>query len=283
MKITRSQLRSIIKESILLESRKMKQQFYDKVRSKHPELDQAYYVHWIEYYPWKRGDLPSEKHIQSYPSGHGNKRLYHFSDFIDITIQKQLRNNSEISVNLVDPSGKTTAPHQERWGPVGIVLQGIPTFGGGGDTMSISQPTLSGKRRYPVASHDKRKDLVGDEDYEPEKYLKRYGDSRGQDIDFDQKGLFSREIKDFLYAYEEFYIVPKKFVGIVFHTRGSSEYEYEDTDMEGQSEELTLKKLRSYAEKYNVPLGINKDGIGNLYRSLYNGNYRHAEYLPSYI
>ena len=35
MKITRTQLVNIIKQSIILESRKMKQQFYDQVRSKY--------------------------------------------------------------------------------------------------------------------------------------------------------------------------------------------------------------------------------------------------------
>ena len=41
----RKLIREMIKES-LFESRKIKQQFYDQVRSKYPDIDNAYFVTW---------------------------------------------------------------------------------------------------------------------------------------------------------------------------------------------------------------------------------------------
>ena len=48
MKITNKKIRALIQESIaeLLESRRIKQQFYSKIRAQYPDIDKAFFVHW---------------------------------------------------------------------------------------------------------------------------------------------------------------------------------------------------------------------------------------------
>jgi len=252
MIITRRQLVSIIKKSIILESRKMKQQFYDQVRSRYPDIDRAYFVHWIMNRENKWEELAD--------------RLTHIAE----------GTGYEYSANLVDPSGGIVEPHFGdfgAWGPIGIVFQGIPTFGRALDSSTDNMETASGTRRYPgeVSLSQQDVNLKG----EPTDYYKT-GYPQVDDIDYDVSSNLefatpSRKVMDltlaepfvthqpnFGYSGSEFTVVPKKVAAVVY----LPEYD--------RFPDRTKEELTKSFQTFRMPHVVGKNQVSELYRSLYN-------------
>ena len=77
MRISEGHLRRLIRESIIKETRFSKQQFYNKVRSKHPGVDDLFFVHWVH------GDK-SENEIGDEKKSTDNKKVGYLKQFTDL-------------------------------------------------------------------------------------------------------------------------------------------------------------------------------------------------------
>jgi len=249
MRITRRQLKNIIKESMLLESRKMKQQFYDQVRSKYPDIDRAYFVHWI---------LNRDNQWEELAN-----RLMYMTAGTDY----------EYSANLVDPSGGVVEPHFGDWGPIGIVFQGIPTFGRALDSSSENIETQSGIRRYPgeVNLNQQAVNIKGqpidyfetgfpledDFDYDMSANLE-YTTPSSRVMDLSKPEPFVTHQPDFSYSSSEFTVVPKKVAAVVY---------LPDHDRFPDRAQTELGKS---FQTFRIPHVVGKSQVSELYRSLYD-------------
>jgi len=249
MRITRRQLKNIIKESMLLESRKMKQQFYDQVRSKYPDIDRAYFVHWILNRDSQWEELANRLMYMTAGTGY------------------------EYSANLVDPSGEVVEPHFGDWGPIGIVFQGIPTFGRALDSSSENIETRSGIRRYPgeVNLNQQAVNIKGqpidyfetgfpledDFDYDMSANLE-YTTPSSRVMDLSKPEPFVTHQPDFSYSSSEFTVVPKKVAAVGYlpdHDRFSNRAQTE---------------LGKSFQSFRIPHVVGKHQVSELYRSLYD-------------
>ena len=249
MRITRRQLRNIIKESMLIESRKMKQQFYDQVRSKYPDIDRAYFVHWILNRDNQWEELANRLGYMTTGTGY------------------------EYSANLVDPSGEVVEPHFGDWGPIGIVFQGIPTFGRALDSSTENIETQSGVRRYPgeVNLNQQAVNIKGkpidyfetgfpqedDFDYDMSANLE-YTSPSSRVMDLSKPEPFVTHQPDFSYSSSEFTVVPKKVAAVVYlpdHDRFSDRAQTE---------------LDKSFQSFRIPHVVGKSQVSELYRSLYD-------------
>ena len=261
MKITNKTIRALIQESIagLLESRQLKQQFYNKIRAKYPDIDKAFFVHWI------RSDFDQWEEL--------DKRLGYILG----------GSQREISSNLVDPAGKTVAPHYGDWGAIGIVFQGIPTFGSMGDVGSWGSETPSGMRVYPgnvQIDQQMRGPYTGElMDYYAEAEIEDPKDTR---VDYSVKTNLERKFPldrpnnvaldlsiptPFLthqpgYAYEggEFLVIPKKLHAVVYLPY----YDYLEDQID------TMAGINHFRDNYSsIPFITGREQTGELYRRLY--------------
>jgi len=249
MRITRRQLKNIIKESMLLESRKMKQQFYDQVRSKYPDIDRAYFVHWILNRDSQWEELANRLMYMTAGTGY------------------------EYSANLVDPSGVVVEPHFGDWGPIGIVFQGIPTFGRALDSSTENIETQSGVRRYPgeVNLNQQAVNIKGepidyfetgfpledDFDYDMSANLE-YTTPSSRVMDLSKPEPFVTHQPDFSYSSSEFTVVPKKVAAVVY---------LPDHD---RFRDRAQTELGKSFQNFRIPHVVGKSQVSELYRSLYD-------------
>ena len=244
----RKLIRKLIKES-LFESRKVKQQFHSQIRSQYPDIEEAYFVHWI----WE--DITQWEHLES--------RLN----------QIMAGTRIEYSANLVDPSGNSVQPHYGDWGPVGIVFQGIPTFGSTIDLESGWEDTPSGTRRYPslLSVNRYRTARDGNQYFEIE-------DPQEEDTDFDvfsniemntptQKAMdlsvprpFMRSHPGFPYPYAEFFVIPKVVKGVIY----LPEYD--------RHTDIAQKSIADSSRRFNIPHVQGKENISKFFKFLYENN-----------
>ena len=193
MRITRKQLRRLIE----IYSRQAKVDFVNKTKSRHPSIDQAYFVHWF--------GAPNCGDKKSF-----DLHLGEINRFIN-------RKGQETSANILDPTGLNVTPHYmeegifQGWGPIGIVFQGIVTYGSTSDTMSMRQQTPSGLRIRPDETHG---DYVTDTDaiYKTDSF---------PGYDKKDPDTFLKHAEDLQYNMTEFVVVVKKIHGIVYHTQSS--------------------------------------------------------------
>lgn len=249
MRITRRQLRNLIKNSMVLESRKIKQQFYDQVRSQYPDIDRAYFVHWI---------LNSDNQWEELAN-----RLEYMTTGTDY----------EYSANLVDPSGGVVEPHFGDWGPIGIVFQGISTFGRALDSSTENIETPSGIRRYPgeVNLNQQAVNIKGkpidyfeagfpqqdDFDYDMSANLE-YTSPSSRVMDLSKPEPFVSHQPDFSYSSSEFTVVPKKVAAVVY---------LPDHDRFPDRAQTELGKS---FQSFRIPHVVGKHQVSELYRSLYD-------------
>ena len=203
---------------------------------------------------------------------HGDKSENEIGDELQEKLNRWLkRSTADISANIVDKSGESVGSHQEIWGPVGIVFQGIPTLGSYYDVSSQSRGENRNQRMYPttLGMNSARERTSWDIDshdigYEPEADLATDGHSRF--IDFSLEDPFGNISSDYPYQWDEWLVVPKKIIAIVI----------EDLDPSIEEYEIDINKLinvvRIVSKKYSIPLFIGKDRISKLYRNLYGNN-----------
>jgi hypothetical protein len=258
----RKVIREMIIESILKETRLQKKDFA-MFKKGVPSIDQAYYVHWVPQNIYG-GNLPN----------------LHFSDLIPI-IKNLMKKES--SFNLVDPSGQTTIPYYDTWGPVGIIVQGVVTYGGTRDLGSTRDKTASGER-YRPSEIDSRGRLIPGKRFSPsEDFKKALFDDDGRylgDEPYDiEPNTFLSHIPDFPYSGSEFIVKPQVLSGIVLHTQSEYPDVYHDSAGDpGTLDEYTdaenIAKIKSIAQQLGVPLAVGHNQIGDLYRYLYSNNPR---------
>jgi len=262
MRLTRKTLRKMITESLLKETRLQKKDF-EMFKKGVPSIDQAYYVHWV----------PQNVYGPGIPN-------LHFTDLEPVigSIMKR-----EHSFNLVDPAGQTTIPHYSEWGPVGIVVQGVVTYGEVRDVSSSPSQTPSGTRYYPSEVDMDGRHTPGLR-FDPKvAFSKNVWDSSGNfqgiepyDINSD---TFLNHIPDFIYAGAEFIVKAQSLAGIVLHTQSEYPRAYHDSHGEpGSLDEFTddenITKVKNISNRLNIPLAVGHEQIGNLYRYLYSNNPR---------
>ena len=234
---------------MLLESRKMKQQFYSQVRFKYPDIDRAYFVHWILNRDNQWEELADRLEYMTTGTGY------------------------EYSANLVDPSGRVVEPHFGDWGPIGIVFQGIPTFGRALDSSTENIDTQSGIRRYPgevslsqqlvnikgepIDYFDTGYPLEDDVDYDVMSNLEYVSPSR-KVMDLNLPEPFVTHQPNFSYSSSEFTVVPKKVVAVVY----LPEYD--------RFSDIAQENLSKSFQSYRIPHAVGKNQVSNLYRFLYS-------------
>ena len=259
MKITNKKIRALIQESIsdLLESRRIKQQFYSKIRSKYPDIDKAFFVHWIA------NDTDQWEEL--------DKRLRYMLTGTQF----------EYSANLVDPAGISTDPHYGDWGPIGIVFQGIATFGSMGDVSAYGSETPSGMRAYPgLIPVDQQMtnfkgepmnyydDVMVDDPKDTEvDYLVKtnlaqtypHGDDVAMDLSIPQPFLTHQP--GFGYSQGEFLVIAKKVHAVVY----LPDFDYIADQLDPQA------GIADFQAKYGNQLAFAQGpaAVGALYRSLY--------------
>ena len=259
MKITNKKIRTLIQESIagLLESRRIKQQFYSKIRAKHPDIDKAFFVHWIA------NDTDQWEEL--------DKRLRYMLTGTQF----------EYSANLVDPAGISTDPHYGDWGPIGIVFQGIATFGSMGDVGSYGSETPSGMRVYPgIIPVDKEMTTISGEpmnyyddvnvddpkdteiDYLVKTNLAQiypHGDEMGMDLSVPEP--FLTHHPGFAYSGGEFLVIAKKVHAVVY----LPDFDYLADQLDPQP------GIADFKAKYGNQLAFAQGpaDVSALYRSLY--------------
>ena len=248
----RELIREMISETIR-ESRKIKKQFYDQVRSKYPDIDSAYFVHWNR--------MGSRKN----PPDWGRARLH-----IEEMIKAITSGGFDVASNLVDPSGKDTDPNGggDSFGPIGIVFQGIPTAGFARN-VSSSIENVSGNQSKRTRYYD-----TGFEDYDINRDLiNQFGINK---LDLSKEKPFLSK-QDFFYSTTEFGVVPKRIVGIVYHVDRSDITDGELADWPGAEDhdrKTLISEMKKVAKEYGLPLAIGKTEIGAFYRYLYSNNPR---------
>lgn len=258
MKITRVSLKRLIRECILRESREAKQQFYNQVRSKYPDIDRAFFVTW-------HGDGVRDRQTDELI-----KPVWDFTEESVRELLKKVESNPtfDIACNLVDPAGKNVLPHKGTWGPVGIVLQGIPTAGYNEDVASSQKDSRKETGRWRV--YDKA-------DYDVERDL--FTDYAGKKV-FDKNipNPFISHQPSFDYSYNEFAVVPKKIVGIVYHndipwieqnSEDDDVYHWSTLYHGGFDPNYIGDKMRDVGKKLNLPVAVGPYEISDFYRSLY--------------
>jgi hypothetical protein len=175
---------------------------------------------------------------------------------------------ADIACNLVDPSGVDTNPNNptDSFGPIGIVLQGIPTAGFKGNVGSDVE-SIDDRDQFRTRYH-----YTGHSDYDVERDLF---------TDFDGNTHFDKTVSEpflvpqkMFYSATEFGLVPKKIVGIVYHVDYNEVVGGELASWPGsENHDLdTLKrKMRELGARHGIPVSIGRAEIGGFYRSLYRG------------
>ena len=262
MEISEGNLRRLIRESILKETRIQKQDFATFKRSV-PSIDKAYYVHWVRQNIYG-GILPE----------------LHFSDLTPIVGNVM---KTENSFNLVDPLGKETIPHYDEWGPVGIVVQGVVTYGEVRDVGATRSQTDSGPRYYPNEDNYDGRHTPGKRFDANDAFKKPAYDLSGDFKGIEPFGIdhdtFLNHIPDFPYSGSEFIVKPQALMGIALHTQSEYPRAYHDGyGPEGTLDEFTdaenIDKIKNIASRLNTPLAIGHEQIGKLFRYLYANNPR---------
>jgi len=253
----------LIRESIRLqETRKTKQEFYDQVRSKYPDIDRAFFVHWV-----------------------GEERRQW--DTLDERIEEMTSGTTdEYSCNLIDPAGMTIDSHRRgNWGSIGIVFQGIATFGSVRDVHSYRVQTDSGVRAYPrvIRSPKEETDRLGQPQdrflnidltdnpkdqsgsYSSESNLARVRPSvLGMNFNdqFNPEPFLAHQPR-FPYSEAEFLVIPKTVHAVVYIPEN-----------DGTRDPFTPDYIEEFIAKHGdkYPLVQGKNNIGNLYRNLYRGS-----------
>lgn len=253
MKITRKQLRQLIKENLLVESRRLKHQFREKIIDRYPDIKDAFYVHWI------KSDVNQWDRLR-----------YKLEMILGGT-------NREFSSNLVDPSGQTVNPHFGDWGSIGIVFKGIPTYGSHWDAMASVTQTNSGKRLYPTVVRTDQPEFPDDEPLEDFEEIYIDSDDSNEDynvstslerlspdiisMDLSVEKPFLTHHEGFPYSGSEFFIVPKKVMGVVYIQEKDSFFD--------KTKNNFLLSSQNFPQITHVE-GI--ENIGKFYRTLYNNN-----------
>lgn len=250
MKLSRRQLRLLI-ETFLTETRAHKKAF-SIYRDKY-NLSSMFYVHWTD---------------EADPNS-----LQRFLDKIE--------SGTEVSANLIKRNETETGPHLDTFGNLGIVFQGIPTMGSNVDLKSQFEDTPSGKRlRFDddqdyirwgditITPKDKLDsefilpDLNPESDYTPD-------DAKRRKIDLgDQKNasIFSDDVDNITgVGHSEYFVVPKKIVGIVIHDSDSNPYGWSGRENEDTA---TIRQLGKLSSLIGVSFASGKD-ILPYFRSLY--------------
>tara|TARA_R110002153_G_scaffold1395_3_gene7234 strand:- start:14082 stop:14909 length:828 start_codon:yes stop_codon:yes gene_type:complete len=274
MRITKRQLTGLI-QAVLSEagwSRGAKVDFGKQIRDNHPELNRAYYTHWI-----RTNDAPMFD---------SNRKVTGYIGFRELLVSKLkwfMNSHREISVSLADPSGRNISSFRNAYGDIGIVMQGVVTYAGGGDTGSSNEDTPSGKRLFATF-------IPEDDDETDESYgthynaIRHLGSDAGSRIG--EKDLFINPIDGFRYSSQEFNIVPKKIIGLLLHTSfvrdGTYDPENNRFDIprvkakEESFNDEDNKVYASFIEKvgrdFNIPVAIGKDQIREFIVGLYRGN-----------
>lgn len=248
MKITRSDLKSIIKEMLLSESRLAKQQFYQKVRSKFPGVDDLFFVHWI----------------RAYGVSDGEEMVYHLRNKINLFANSKGR---DFSANLVDMSGKNISSHKDAWGPVGIVFQGIPTMASARDVEAGDKKSHAGTRAYPRTlgrDENERYTIPAtwpklgyelDDISDPSPYRKAI-------IDFSKEYPFKNISDEYPYTQDEWIVVPKKIIAVIINEKDGS---IDDNELD--IEEI-IESAEEFCQSQAIPLIVGHDKIRNFFRSL---------------
>ena len=291
MKLTRRQLSMLVRQH-LTESREIKQQFYDQVRAKHPDIDNSFFVTW-----WGDGyhKYTYNKHTK------GRKKEFVPSwEFLDTWLTEFLPkvNSSatfDIPCNLTDPSGKDIAPHGGTWGSIGFVFQGISTLGYNNDMGTSKEGS---EDQHSPRTRMRVEDEYLNNEYSPfrDLYSKELHDVRVEDPDepygystkkvqgpteivFDEEKdqPFLSHQERFTYSWNEFGVVPKKPIAIVYH----NDIEFIKRENIGDEPEwATLvdeevdpvyagEQIRKVATKFGLRSAIGPKEIGKLYRQLY--------------
>jgi len=251
MKILRKQLRQLIIENLLDESRQLKKQFKEKVVDKYPDIKDAFYVHWIK------------SNVNQW-----DRLRYKLEIILGGT-------NREFSSNLIDPSGQTVNPHFGDWGSIGIVFKGIPTYGSHWDSMASVTQTDSGKRLYPSMVYTDQPEFEDDEPLENFEEIYIDPDDSNEDynvstslerltpdmisMDLSVPKPFLTHHEGFPYAGSEFFIVPKKVMGVIYIQDKDSFFDATKNDF-----------LLSSQNFPQIPHIEGIENIGDFYRFLYN-------------
>jgi|TARA_R110001583_G_C5582805_1_gene403039 hypothetical protein len=307
MKLTRRRIQQLIQESLidLLESRILKQKFYQQVRSKYPDIDQAYWVVW-----WRDGIAPKTVWEST-------------ADQLTETLPKIGPSTTfDIPCNLVDPGGVNILPHAGFWGSVGLVFQGIPTAGFKFDVGSnIKGKQKSDRQRWnidklsPIVNKpntwapgaeavrnpdgsikwSEEGDLIrtgGDafrkgrspEDYDADIDLFQGYENYSSIPTFDVNvaSPFLTHQPGFKYNVTEFAVVPKRAVGLVLHNdldyieqktgKRPTQWHTQGSD-EGNLNTPpaeTAKEMKKVAQQFNLPIFIGPKQISEYYKSLYS-------------
>tara|TARA_R110002153_G_scaffold1395_3_gene7235 strand:- start:15182 stop:15985 length:804 start_codon:yes stop_codon:yes gene_type:complete len=263
MRVTRRELSELISQSLKEAhySQGSKREFGKQIRDRHPELYDAYFIHWIHLKDGRNSIFNNED---------GEFSKVKFAYALEHRINDINSNRRELSTILVDPSGKNLEPFESgHWGLCGIIMQGIPTFGGGGDLMSDMEMTPSGNRYYP-GKHpaDEEEDSEWGERYDPEEYLgKEVGERVGE------KGLFSNPagIRGLAYSYEEWIVVPDRVVGIVVKESVTNEYEDSTGSVTrvNRPDAAAVQIVRGIAAKHGIPFAYGDEEMSALYKRAY--------------
>lgn len=252
MKITRRQLKQLLRKTILNESRLAKQQFYQKVRSRFPEVDDLFFVHWI--------------------SGRRVKEMSEIARELDSKLDFFPKSGGqEFSANLVDLTGKNIGSHEEDWGPVGIVFQGIPTMASTTDTSTYGRKTQTGERLYPTAlGQGERHSGVEDIDsfIDSKKFgyelddIADPGARGGPVVDFSKDQPFKNISSNYPYQWDEWLVVPKRIIAVVVDDEDESIEEY------GLDIDKIIEDVKKVCQKKEVSLIIGNSNISNFFKSL---------------
>jgi hypothetical protein len=272
----RKLIRQLINGALLEESREQKQQFYTKVRSKYPDMDNAFFVMWWGdgIYDWSKKELKSPVWDTT--------RLY-LSDLLE---KVGPNTTFDISSNLVDPSGRDILPHGGDWGSVGIVFQGIPTIGYNRDIGSGHRDRMTDRARFDglAGEYNPFKEL-----YTSTSGLRTYANVDGKHTRLEAEGpsqlTFNPDISSkpflthqpgFQYSYNEFAVVPKKIVGIVYHNDlgfvGGDSDTWATLGVAEVDPDHAGNKMRELGRSFGLPVSVGPAEIGVFYRSLYGNN-----------
>jgi len=266
MKITRRQLRKLISKA-LLESRKVKQKFYSQVRSQYPDIDNAYWVTWWGDGVWNWQDDELVSPVWESTEQH----------LTELLAQVERNPTFDIPCNLVDPTGNITAPHGESWGLVGIVFKGIPTAGFSQDVGSHYQDSRTDRQRWRVGTPEFDQYNAQDDLFSFERLNQNEDGSREwvKEKVFDPNipNPFTSHQPNFNYSWNEFAVVPKEIVGVVYHNDLSlfhlDEGEWPTLMLAGIDPELAGQKMKEMGVRLGLPVAVGQSEISEFYRSLY--------------
>ena len=260
----RKLIRKLINEALLAEGREenraFKKSFQKKIRKKYPSIDKAYYVHWIS--PWD-GVLGAD-------------------------LVRQFDGHTELSVNLVDPSGRDVRTNRGGdWYPVGVVFQGVATYGHEDNLGGVDLYDTDSGERNDISTSAGVDELIGlgynEFDFQGG-FSRAYDEYRKGNTDIEDPDFFIKPQRPSAinYSSTEFIVIPKNIVGVV----GITEDIIETIRRENIPHDLDWKTDKTYSRFYtreffhlfvrkvsndlNVPAVIGRDNISKFYKKLYS-------------